>query len=347
MNGQLSRFWWASQDKEKGIHRIAWPAVCVSKFRGGLGFRDFDLFNVAMLAKQAWKILQSPSAMLAKMYKARYHPQGSFLNAPTGTRPSWAWQGVLEGRKLLCKGLQWQVGSGTAIRILDDPWLPTSPPSSPILLPGVQLTDQFVASLINPLSRTWNKDLLCNYFTNDSVKLILSIPLPSSPRTDKYIWHYSDTGEYTVKSGYHLLSEERAEMFSNLPPHLDSQFWKTLWSLPIPPKLKFFLWRVVRGFLPCQEILQLKSLCDLNECPVCSSGIESISHCLFECRVARGVWSLAGKEHIRVMIANLSPDLAWSVMFNSLRLSKLEMAEILFLTWRIWKARCWSCYDRV
>ncbi|CAL1395980.1 unnamed protein product [Linum trigynum] len=137
MNGQLSRFWWASQDKEKVIHWIAWPVVCVRKFRGGLGFRDFDIFNIAMLAKQVWKILMSPTSTLAKMYKARYHPHCSFLNATTGTRPSWVWQGILEGRKLLCKGLRWQVGCGTSIRILDDPWLPTSPPSSPVLLPRV------------------------------------------------------------------------------------------------------------------------------------------------------------------------------------------------------------------
>ncbi|CAL1395979.1 unnamed protein product [Linum trigynum] len=39
--------------------------------------------------------------------------------------------------------------------------------------------------------------------------------------------------------------------------------------------------------------------------------------------------------------------MAWSCVFKSLQLNKLEMAELLFLIWRIWKARCWSCYDRV
>ncbi|CAL1404143.1 unnamed protein product [Linum trigynum] len=43
----------------------------------------------------------------------------------------------------------------------------------------------------------------------------------------------------------------------------------------------------------------------------------------------------------------MSPDLAWAHIFNSLQLSKVEIAELVFLTWRIWKARCWSCYDHV
>ncbi|CAL1377721.1 unnamed protein product [Linum trigynum] len=243
-----------------------------------------------MLVKQAWKLLQSPSSVLAQLYKVRYHSSCDFLHAPTGNRQSWAWQGVLEGRKLLLKGLRWQVGCGTCIRILDDLWLPTSPPSSLSLLPGITLDNPFVASLINPLTRSWDRDLLQAFFSPDNIKWILSIPIPLTPKPDRLIWHYSETGQYTVKSGYHLLSDERAELFNTLPSHLDSRFWKVLWSLPVPAKLRVFLWRVVRGFLPCLAVLHAKTLCESSECPVCSEEIESISHCLFDCRVARGVW---------------------------------------------------------
>ncbi|CAL1354783.1 unnamed protein product [Linum trigynum] len=347
MNGQLSQYWWASQDKVKGIHWLSWPAICVSKFRGGLGFRDFDLFNIAMLAKQAWKLLLAPTSTLARMYKARYHPHCDFLHTTTGSRPSWAWQGVLAGRELLLKGLRWQVGCGTAIRILEDPWLPTSPPSSPSLLPGVHLPSLYVASLIDPLTRQWNIQLLQSYFTLASVHSILSIPIPLTPRPDRYIWHYSKTGQYSVKSGYHLLSDVRSELFNTLPPHLDARFWKWLWSLPVPPKLKFFLWRVVRGFLPCLAVLHTKNLSDSNVCSVCTDGVESISHCLFDCRVARAVWNLAGKDHVHVLLSGMTPDLAWYTIFFYLQLSKVAMVELVFLAWRIWKARCWSCYDKV
>ncbi|CAL1352559.1 unnamed protein product [Linum trigynum] len=347
LNSQLSRYWWAGQDKDRGMHWISWPVVCVSKFHGGLGFRDFDLFNVAMLAKQAWKILQDPNSLLARLYKARYHPSSDFLSAPAGCRPSWAWQGVLEGRGLLKRGLRWQVGCGTAIRILEDPWLPSSPPSVPLLLPGIILENQFVASLIHPLTRTWNGELLRASFTAESVQWILSIPLPSSPRPDKLIWHYSATGQYTVKTGYQLLSSARHLEFDPLPPFLTSQFWKVLWNLPIPPKLKVFLWRVVRGFLPMRQILQGKSLSDTSTCPVCSAAVETISHCFFDCRVARGIWTLAGKEHVRAAMAVVSNDMAWYNLFFNMQLSKVDMAEVVFLVWRVWKGRCWTTYDNI
>ncbi|CAI0560493.1 unnamed protein product [Linum tenue] len=147
LNGQLSRFWWADQDKEDGIHWLSWQEVCYSKFEGGLGFRDFERFNIALLAKQAWRVLQNPASTLAHLYRARYHPNSSFLEAKVGSRPSWAWQGLLAGRDLLLRGLRWRVGDGVRIRILTDKWLPSDPPSSPTLLAGISWCPVLVAGI--------------------------------------------------------------------------------------------------------------------------------------------------------------------------------------------------------
>lgn len=42
-----------------------------SKQAGGIGFRDLESFNMAVTAKQLWKIFDKPSSLIERMFKAR------------------------------------------------------------------------------------------------------------------------------------------------------------------------------------------------------------------------------------------------------------------------------------
>jgi hypothetical protein len=47
----ICRFWWAQQDNEKKLHWLSWQTLSCRKEKGGLGYRDLHLFNMAMLAR--------------------------------------------------------------------------------------------------------------------------------------------------------------------------------------------------------------------------------------------------------------------------------------------------------
>lgn len=100
--------------------------MCSLKEEGGLGFRKLDKFNIALLAKQGWRLINFPNSLLARVLKTKYYPSSDFLSAQLGNLPSLTWKSVWSAKGLLEKGLCWRVGKGdhisiwTSVRILQN-----------------------------------------------------------------------------------------------------------------------------------------------------------------------------------------------------------------------------------
>lgn len=120
----LNKFWWKNSSNNKGIHWLQWDRMCTKKSRGGLGFRKLQDFNVALLGKQGWRLIDKPGTLVERVYKARYYPEGSFMSAKVGSNPSYIWRSIMEARVILKQGAVRRVGTGTSISIIKDPWLP-------------------------------------------------------------------------------------------------------------------------------------------------------------------------------------------------------------------------------
>jgi hypothetical protein len=98
-----STFWWGDADGKRKVHWIGWDRMCRSKASGGLGFRDFECFNQAFLAKQGWRLLTEPDSLCAKVLKNQIFQRFRF---PTGSLSETcflylakhhSWEGVGEG----------------------------------------------------------------------------------------------------------------------------------------------------------------------------------------------------------------------------------------------------------
>ena len=100
--------------------------MCNSKKKGGLGFRDLQAFNLAMLAKQAWRLIHNNGSLFYRVYEARYFPNTSFLDAELGNNPSFVWRSLLVARDIIHVGSRWIIEDGRNISVASHSWLPHS-----------------------------------------------------------------------------------------------------------------------------------------------------------------------------------------------------------------------------
>ncbi|XP_042942655.1 uncharacterized protein LOC122276823 [Carya illinoinensis] len=150
--------------------------------------------------QRSWRILKEPNSLLHKIYKARYFPHGSLLEAGLGRTPSFARRGIFEATKVLKQGCAWKIGDGKTARLWKDPWIP----GHQALMQehdtdlSVDFQEAFVDRLIDTQTGGWNVTQLRALFNSNLVANILKVPLYISNQPDQWIWAQERSGKFTV-----------------------------------------------------------------------------------------------------------------------------------------------------
>ncbi|OMO54692.1 reverse transcriptase [Corchorus capsularis] len=243
LNMVIADFWWGERNGRKKIHWRSWTDLCVSKMDGGLGFRDYEAFNLSLLAKQCWRLVQNSDSLCFRLMKAKYFRGSNFMAARQGRNPSFLWRSLLAGRAVLAEGCRWRVGDGASIRVFVDKWI-NSPPSYKPMSQYVEDENLNirVSDLIDVDLKAWRVDVLERLFSDEDKFRIQCLPLSSYPRCDSLVWNLDPMGQYTVKSGYFVARKLLGR--EEFPIHSRSIIWKSIWDARIYPKVRYFAWRL-------------------------------------------------------------------------------------------------------
>lgn len=64
----FNTFWWSTKgDASHGINWLKWDKLTISKGGGGMGFRDLKAFNMSLLGKQGWALINNPNGLVSQM----------------------------------------------------------------------------------------------------------------------------------------------------------------------------------------------------------------------------------------------------------------------------------------
>lgn len=343
LSNALASFWWSNVEHKRKIHWLSWEKMCLPKALGGMGFKDLESFNQALLAKQAWRILHFDDCLMARVLKGKYFEGSSFLNAQLGRRPSYAWRSILNGRELLMQGLKISVGNGTSLKVWSDPWMEDK---DGLCRPPLRKQSFFdanlqVSSLINTQTRRWSRSRLHELFVPADIKVLMrNQPVVSEP--DSSFWKHTPNGIYSVKTGYDLAfwrNNSALLHFQQAQPSLHP-LTAQVWNLKAPPKVKVFIWKALSGALSVFDCLSARGIKYDTVCQTCGEDGESINHVLFSCTLARQVWAVSGFPSPRGGFDAASIYANMAFLFNSLQVDETmsEMTKVFpWILWYLWK----------
>lgn len=101
---KMNAYWQTNGTEHRSIRWMSWDKLCEVKKRGRLRFKRLKEFNIAMLMKQGWRIINNIKLFVTNLMRAKYFQNTNFLNTRLGSNPSYMWMSIVEAREVLKAG---------------------------------------------------------------------------------------------------------------------------------------------------------------------------------------------------------------------------------------------------
>ena len=342
----IRNFWWGAERGKRKTHWVSWDMMIRSKPHGGMGFRDMRIFNQALLARQAWRLISRPDSLCARVLRAKYYPQGNLVDTVFTGNPSPTWTAIVHGLELLKHGLIWRVGDGRSIRIWRDNWIPRATEFKVIGPRGRSRLNR-VSSLLDEHG-TWDEALVRRTFPPIDADVILRIKTSARCPEDFLAWQPEKNGVFSVRSAYRiglqLAQQDQVVGASSTAAQGDKPIWKKIWSCNIPEKVRIFAWKALSNALATEDNKIRHHMPVSGLCRICGAEREDTHHALIQCPHAHALWEAMRDVWPIPRIATPIRD-DWLEAWL-LPLHPVMCGRILMIAWRAWYARNEITHDK-
>ncbi|KAL6185106.1 hypothetical protein ACLB2K_041241 [Fragaria x ananassa] len=167
---------------------------------------------------------------------------------------------------------------------------------------------------------------------------IEQVPLATNASTeDTLIWMPSSIGDLRAKHAYQFLRHPSPSM----------PWGKSLWSRFILPRMSLHAWKVLKGRIICDELLQRLGVTWVSRCEFCGACTESLQHIFLHCPFTAAIWSY----FLSLFDMGVTPHTIVDLFHKGLsmgRSSQLKELWLIYFTsilWFVWHARNKTRFD--
>lgn len=130
------------------------------------------------------------------------------------------------------------------------------------------------------VSGNWNERLLRENFAAQEAHCILSLPFNNIHAPDQFIWHFDKTDTFSINSG-DMVAQNNFGTTGSSSSSLDiiMGWWKEVWKLSLPSKIKNFFWHLCLDQLPTCVTLIKRGLNISNFYVLCGCSGEDTLLC--------------------------------------------------------------------
>jgi len=342
-------FLWGWGHEGRKIAWVRWEHICRTKEDGGLGVKDLDKFNIALLGKWKWRLGKEEPGLWKDIVLSKYESWRKLDDKKVCSHDSWWWRDI---RKICgggCKenwfdkNIRWNRGIGNKINFWDDLWLGEIPLKDKYLrlytnsiLKKAKLGD---AGYWNGENWVWNlqwrrewfeweKDTVANLMREVEGTTLLR------DREDERIWNDDETKVYTVNSAYKKLNKSNGTQQENL--------FELFWKMKALPSAQYFAWRVIINRVATYDNLQNRGVeVGSKVCVMCHCCDETVTHLFFSCRIAARLWKMCDSWLGLYSVHHNSAEI------HFLQFEHLGLSKSCNIVWRcMWVATIWSIWNQ-
>ncbi|XP_057780066.1 uncharacterized protein LOC130998670 [Salvia miltiorrhiza] len=304
----MCKFLWVGGVEGKKICWVKWEELCREHREGGLGLKNLEWFNSALMAKWLWRFLSERESLWARVIKSCqgeiFWDGGGFrLKGRSEPKTGW-WRKVLSlswgpNGKWLRENLEIQVGNGASVLFWHHCWIGESNLSE--IFPRLCRLSTNQNGSISSMGEwregnwVWNFNWSRELWDREKEQVqclenMISQIRIEEGKTDKWRWKASKGDIFSVKSAYRAISTDG----SHSPNRGFETELSSIWKAPAPPKVITTAWKVLRGKLAtCDNLLKRKVVIQHQEalCVLCKTTTETVDHLFFSCEKSYQLWS--------------------------------------------------------